>query len=87
MENVHHKNIRNKSKWLQMIVTLIITVAIYENKREGKMLRKWRIYFTSLFLTVMFLTGYQERNTENKEEGYTEKVQVEMKVQREKLRD
>ena len=39
------------------------------------MLRKWRIYFTSLFLTVMFLTGCQERNTENKEEGYTEKVQ------------
>ena len=49
------------------------------------MLRKWRIYFTSLFLTHVSDRDCQERNTENKEEGYTEKVQVEMKVQERKI--
>lgn len=54
------------------------------------MLKKWKVYFISLFFTTMFLTGCQERNTENiknKKDGYTEKVQAEMKAQERKIAD
>lgn len=54
------------------------------------MLKKWKVYFISLFFTAMFLTGCQERNTENiknKKDGYTEKVQAEMKAQERKIAD
>lgn len=51
------------------------------------MLKKWKVYFTSLCFTAMFLTGCQERNTETREEGYTEEVQAEMKAQERKIAD
>lgn len=48
MENVHHKNIRNKSKWLQMIIYYNYCSHL-ENKERGKDVEKMESIFYKPF--------------------------------------